>query len=104
MVEKNEGISESVNSIESGAIFLPRSGQELSRDVFVVLVYAFDKKLYRGMCFCMIPKNRDFREKIEFSARRPLFRSYSGRTGYISDENSIYGSYGPYVSRKSPSL
>ena len=38
---KNEDISESVNSIDRGAIFLPRSGQDLSRDVVVVSVYAF---------------------------------------------------------------
>ena len=35
-----QDISESVNSIESGAIFPPRLGQDLSRNVFVVSVYA----------------------------------------------------------------
>ena len=37
---KNEDISKSVNSIHRGAIFLPRSGQDLSRNTFVVSVYA----------------------------------------------------------------
>ena len=38
---KNEDISKSVSSIDTGAIFLPRSGHELSRNVGVVSVYAF---------------------------------------------------------------
>ena len=38
---KNEDISKSVSSIEGGAIFLPRSGHDLSRNVLVVFVYAF---------------------------------------------------------------
>ena len=38
---KNEDISESVSSIDSGAIFPYRSAQELSSNVFVVSVYAF---------------------------------------------------------------
>ena len=40
MVQKNEDISESVNSIDLGAIFQPRSGYDLSRNAFVVFVYA----------------------------------------------------------------
>ena len=39
--QKNEDISKSVSSIDSGAIFLPRLGQDLSRNVVVVSVYAF---------------------------------------------------------------
>ena len=38
--QKNEDISKSVNSIDSGAIFLIRSGHDLSRNVVVVSVYA----------------------------------------------------------------
>ena len=38
---KNEDISKSVSSIEAGAIFQPRSGHDLSRNVVVVFVYAF---------------------------------------------------------------
>ena len=37
---KNEDISKSVNSIDSGAIFLPPSGQDLSGNTPVVSVYA----------------------------------------------------------------
>ena len=75
MVQKNEDISESVNSIDSGAIFWPSSGQELSRNVFVVSVYAFEKKLYRRIGFCMTPKNEDFHEIwsfLEFSEKWSL--------------------------------
>ena len=38
--DKNGNISESVNSFYMGAIFLPRLGHELSRNGFVVSVYA----------------------------------------------------------------
>ena len=62
MVQKNEDISTSVSSIDSGAIFLPRSGQELSRNVFVVSVYAFKKNLSWRTGFRMTPKNIDFHE------------------------------------------
>ena len=37
---KNEDISKSVSSIDSGAIFQTRRGQYLSRNAFVVSVYA----------------------------------------------------------------
>ena len=60
MVQKNEDISESVSSIDSGAIFQPRSGQELSRNVFVVSVYAFEKKLPRDKDFFVTPKKSRF--------------------------------------------
>ena len=43
MVQKNEDISESVNSFDTGAIFRPRSGHDLSRNVSVVSGYAFYK-------------------------------------------------------------
>ena len=39
--QKIEDISKSVNSIDTGAIFLPRLGHELSRNGLVVSVYAF---------------------------------------------------------------
>ena len=42
---KNGLSSKSVNSFDSGAIFLHRSGQDLSRDVVVVSVYAFLEKV-----------------------------------------------------------
>ncbi len=72
MVQKNEDISESVSSIDPGAIFLPRSGQELSRNVFVVSVYAFEKDSSWQLGFCITPKNEDFHEIssfVEFSEK-----------------------------------
>ena len=66
MDHKNEDISESVNSIHSGAIFLPRLGQDLSRNVPVVSVYALYKKLYGRISFFMTPTNRDFHEISSF--------------------------------------
>ena len=38
--QKNEDFSESVNSFAMGAIFLPRSDQELSNGIGPVSVYA----------------------------------------------------------------
>ena len=38
---KNQDFSKSVNSFHSGAIFPPSLGQDLSRNAFVVSVYAF---------------------------------------------------------------
>ena len=43
MCHKNEDISESVNSFDTGAIFRPRSGHDLSRNASVVSGYAFYK-------------------------------------------------------------
>ena len=80
MVQKIEDISKSVSSIDPGTIFQPRSGQELSRNVFVVSVYAFKKNSSIGIGFCMIPKNRDFHEMssfIEFSKKWSLVSSSS---------------------------
>ena len=39
--QKNEDISKSVNSFDSGPIFPGRLGHDLSRNVFVVSIYAF---------------------------------------------------------------
>ena len=43
MDHKNQDFSESVSSFDLGAIFLPRSGQDPSRNVFVVSVYAVER-------------------------------------------------------------
>ena len=66
MIQKNEDISEFVSSIDSGAIFLPRSAQELSRNVFVVFVYVFEKDFSWQLGFCMTHKNEDFHEISSF--------------------------------------
>ena len=41
MDQKNEDISRSLNSFDTGAIFPAGLGQDMSRDVVVVFVYAF---------------------------------------------------------------
>ena len=43
MIQKNEDISESVSSFDTGAIFRPRSSHDLSRNVSVVSGCAFYK-------------------------------------------------------------
>ena len=48
---KNEDCSESVSSFDAGAIFRPRSGQDLSRNTFVVFVSASQKNLSWRICF-----------------------------------------------------
>ena len=68
---KNEDISESVNSIDRGAIFLPRSGQDLSRNASVVSVYALWKKFDRRKDFFLTPKNVEISPIFEVSQNRP---------------------------------
>ena len=43
MVQKNEDISNPVNSIETGAICLYRLGQDPSRDTIIMFSYAFER-------------------------------------------------------------
>ena len=54
--QKNEDCSKSVSSFDSGAIFRPSLGQDLSRNVFVVSIYAFEKNSYGRMCSGMSAK------------------------------------------------
>ena len=77
MDHKNEDISESVNSIDSGAIFLPRLlGQDLSRNVPVVSAYALQKKSSTRIGIFMTPKNTDFHEiSIVFKTRQETYRT-----------------------------
>ena len=64
MGQKNEDISESVNSFDTGAIFLPPLGQDLSRNAFVVSVYAFEKKFSRCKDFFCDTKKVEIFMKI----------------------------------------
>ena len=64
MVQKNEDISESVNSFDTGAIFRPRSGHDLSRNVAVVPGYAFYKNSSWGKGFLHDPEIDNFFEKV----------------------------------------
>ena len=81
MVQKNEDISESVSSIDSGAIFQPRSGQELSRNAFVVSVYAFEKNLYTRIGFCMTPKMTKNHEFSDCIRENRIFLNFGGPAG-----------------------
>ena len=64
---ENWDFSKSVSSIDSGAIFLPRSGQDLSRNVVVAFLYAFKKNLYCWIGLGHDPENRDFHDFLPFS-------------------------------------
>ena len=55
--QKNVHSSKSVNSFDTGPFFLHSLDQDLSRNVFVVSVYAFQKKFDRRKGFYMAPKN-----------------------------------------------
>ena len=57
MSQKHEDISESVNSIDTGEIFPPPSGQAIPRTAAVVSVDAF---------VFMTPRSRDFHENLSF--------------------------------------
>ena len=69
MVHKNEDISESVNSIDRGAIYLPRLGQDLSRNVFVVSILSFWGKLHGRIGFVHDTKNVKFSSIFEVSQK-----------------------------------
>ena len=58
-------------SFGAGPIFLDSLGQDLSRNAFVVSVYAFEKKIDRGKDFCMAPKNRKFSIFLSFRRMSP---------------------------------
>ena len=58
--QKNGHSSKSVCSFDMGPIFLGSVGQELSRNVFVVSVYAFEKKIDRSEDFFVTPKKSRF--------------------------------------------
>ena len=64
---KNQDISKSVSSIGTGLIFLASLGHDLSRNAFVVFVYAFQKKFDRSKGFCMTPKKSKIFNFFEFS-------------------------------------
>ena len=53
-----------MSSIDSGAIFLPSLGQDLSRNAFAVSVYALERNPSCRIGSVMPPKNRDFSEKV----------------------------------------
>ena len=79
MVHKNEGFSGSVNSFHSGPILPPSSSKELSRNVFVVSVYAFEQKLPIRKGPGMMPKNdQHFRKSAVYEAQTEFWRPCRG--------------------------
>ena len=55
IVQKNCHSSKSLNSFGLGPIYFESLGQELSRNAFVVSVYAFSKKIDRSKDFFVTP-------------------------------------------------
>ncbi len=70
-----------MNSFDFGAIFQASSGYELSRNVFVVSVYAFYRNPYWRMCSGMTPENRDFHEISGKTLAAELKVNFGGPTG-----------------------
>ena len=65
MDQKNEDISESVNSFGPGAIFLPRLGQYLSRNALVGPILFLERISLAREGFFMLPKTDDFHEILK---------------------------------------
>ena len=61
---KNEDISESVNSFDSGSIFLPSLGHAIARNAFVVSILFPERISYVRTVFFMIPKKSGFLMKF----------------------------------------
>ena len=78
MVDKNEDFSKSVNSFQSGLILPPSSGKELSRNVCVVSVYAFQKKLPIRIGPDMMPKMTEISGKVASARSRSNFGGPAG--------------------------
>ena len=66
MGQKNEDFSESLNSFDFGAIFLPRSGQDLSRNAFVVSILFPERISYWRIGFGLDPKMSKFHQFSKF--------------------------------------
>ena len=75
---KNEDYSKSVSSSHSGPILPPSSAKELSRNVFVVFVYAFEKKLLTSIGSGMMPKMAEISGKVVSATSRSNFGGPAG--------------------------
>ena len=73
MVQKNEDISESVSSFDTGAIFRPRSGHDLAM--------RFTKIPTEGKVSCMTPKLTKILKKCSLVSRNSIFRALPGPAG-----------------------
>ena len=81
MGQKNEDFSESLNSFDFGAIFPPRSGQDLSRNGFVVSIYAFERNPYGRIGFFLTPQMSKFHEIFGKTLAAELKVNFSGPAG-----------------------
>ena len=86
MVQKNEDISESVSLFDTGAIFRPRSGHDLSRNVSVVSGYAFYKNSNWRKDFLHDSKIDKIFEKV-FSGKPK--RNFSGPAAGINKKTEL---------------
>ena len=77
MVQKNEDISESVNSFDTGAIFRLRSGHDLSGNV-LFLAMRFTKIPTDGKVSCMTPKLTKILKKCSLVSRNSIFPGPAG--------------------------
>ena len=84
MVQKNEDISESVNSFDTGAIFRPRSGHDLSRNASVVSGYAFYKNSNWGKGFLHDSEIDKIFEKVLSGEPKLNFSGLAGGILYAS--------------------
>ena len=66
MVHKNEDCSQSVSSIDSGAIFPPPLGEDLSRNAFVVSILFPERISSTDKDFFMHPKSEIFHHFSKF--------------------------------------
>ena len=83
MVQKNEDISKSVSSIDSGPIFASSLGQDLSGDAFVMSIL-FPERISSGRIgFCMTPKNRNFHEISNFLEMSRIFGKSSAAAIFL---------------------
>ena len=81
MDQKNEDISKSVSSIDTGAIFPPPGGQDLSRNAFVVSVYAFERDPSWRIGFFLRPKMSKFHEHFGKTLAVKLYLNFGGPAG-----------------------
>ena len=83
---KNEDIWKSVSSFETGPIFVPRVGQDLSRNRGLVSVYAFQRISLVSTDFFITLKSRDFHEFSSFLQNyRGATRRLLGHVGCLED-------------------
>ena len=76
--DENEDFSKSVNSFHSGPIYSDALGQDLSRNVGLMSIYAFQKKLPIGKGPGMMPKMSEISGKVVSATSRSNFGGPAG--------------------------